>query len=203
MGGIEAIVGSHGHYQANVMFNHLDELFIRKWLITTEKKEKLELMLEKSVLNDHFTNLYGPRIVARRMIEENEKRISKADMLSSEKNTNVEKGEPKKEEIVSVTKARKSWRKMSVKRELSLDERDIMDQMTTRLEKSKRLESEICKSEMSKEALAKSAAIIFSEYGKAAEVKRNQLQNRYSLLFLNILFRVGSFWLNLAMTILY
>merc|ERR1719228_259783 len=63
MGGMEALIGRRGHYGATQFFNQIDNKYIRHYLICKEKKENLERAFDKVVLQEHYTNLYGPRIL--------------------------------------------------------------------------------------------------------------------------------------------
>ena len=65
MGGMEVLIGRSGHYGLYQKIQHFDNKFIRKFLISKQKKEKLERALDKVILEEHYTNLYAPRILAK------------------------------------------------------------------------------------------------------------------------------------------
>jgi len=75
MAGIEVVIGRKGHNRLGMLFNHIDKIFIKKWLVTDSNVETMERAHESTVrensqlLEKHHTNLYGPAIVARDMVQ--------------------------------------------------------------------------------------------------------------------------------------
>jgi len=65
MGGMEILIGRSGHFGLFQMFQHIDNQYIRKYLIANEKKETLERAFDKVILEEHYTSLYGPSILAK------------------------------------------------------------------------------------------------------------------------------------------
>ena len=65
MAGMEILIGRTGHFGAHQKFKQLDNKYIQKYLISKEKKESLERAFDKVILEEHYTSLYGPRILSK------------------------------------------------------------------------------------------------------------------------------------------
>ena len=67
MAGLEVIQGCSGHNQHIRRFKQFEQTYIRPYLKSQNqdsRTEALERELDKVILEDHYTNLYGPSIVA-------------------------------------------------------------------------------------------------------------------------------------------
>ena len=63
MGGMETVIGRSGHFKMSQVFNYLDNHYFRRFLISSDKKETLERTFDKIILEEHYTSLYGPRLI--------------------------------------------------------------------------------------------------------------------------------------------
>ena len=141
MGGIEAVVGSHGHYKTNIWLNHFDENYMKKWLVNKNTKEKLEHMFEKTVLDDHFTNLYGPNIISKKCLGY---KIDLTDGENSEKGCAVS-NDLSHVETFSNAAAKHPWRMNNTKmsRRRPMHSQYLREQMGDKQERSKNMENRI------------------------------------------------------------
>ena len=62
MAGIEVLAGRSGHYMFGMRFHKFEKTFINKYLLVPNSTENDSL---ENFINQHFTNLYAPTIIAK------------------------------------------------------------------------------------------------------------------------------------------
>eukprot|EP00092_Neocalanus_flemingeri_P014998 GFUD01016198.1.p1 GENE.GFUD01016198.1~~GFUD01016198.1.p1 ORF type:complete len:762 (+),score=173.52 GFUD01016198.1:44-2329(+) len=137
MGGMEVLIGRSGHYGAFQMFNHFDNKYIRHYLISKEKKENLERAFDKIILEEHYTSLYGPRILAKTAVTVKGTEEPNLKPLEYTKSKNLK--------AWTNAIANSSWGKYQNKMDddVAADDQSLLAQLEKRKERAKTMESKI------------------------------------------------------------
>eukprot|EP00092_Neocalanus_flemingeri_P004500 GFUD01004844.1.p1 GENE.GFUD01004844.1~~GFUD01004844.1.p1 ORF type:complete len:660 (+),score=147.40 GFUD01004844.1:71-1981(+) len=130
MAGVESVVGKHGSYTFHEVFNQIDNKYVRRFLISKDKREGLEREYEKVMLDNHFTHLYGANVLA-----EHEKETLEKPEFSTDQH------------LKSFTKGinASSWGmyKNKFNREMTADEATLRKHLFERNSRAKEIESRI------------------------------------------------------------
>merc|ERR1719153_1480675 len=130
MAGVESVVGKHGSYTLHGMFKHVDNKYVRKLLISKEKREGLEVEFDKVMLDNHYTHLYGANV----LIEDNEQEVEKQEFSADQNIKSFTKG---------VNKSDWGMYKNKFNKEMTADEATIRGQLFERSNRAKEIESRI------------------------------------------------------------
>jgi len=130
MAGVESVVGKHGSYTLHGMFKHVDNKYVRKLLISKEKREGLEVEFDKVMLDNHYTHLYGANV----LVEDEEQEGEKQEFTAVENIKCFTKG---------VNKSDWGMYKNKFNREMTADEATIRDRLFERSNRAKEIESRI------------------------------------------------------------
>jgi len=72
VGGIEAVVGSHGTFWWVHKFQLFEERHLKKFLLSKDATDKLARQLTHRMLDKHFTHLYAPTVIAKHDVTQRE-----------------------------------------------------------------------------------------------------------------------------------
>lgn len=181
MGAMETVIGRSGHFKLSQVFNHLDNQYFGKLLIASEKKETLEKALDKIILEEHYTSLYGPRIVGQQVC---------ANTSTKKLDYTVSKNAKAWNEAIANT----TWHKYQSKLDDELTAEELLEErrrrartMENRILSSKQVEAETTSEIMQGVPLRREqsgratnrksmiASMIISEYDRVSTDKRRRL----------------------------
>ena len=85
MARIEIICGKHGEFYAQNMFKQVDKKYLKKWFCVKDYDHSMKKIYEEVTLGDHFLHLYGPSLISKDNINNN----NMADQQSGISNTGL------------------------------------------------------------------------------------------------------------------
>merc|ERR1719508_194224 len=130
MAGVESVVGKHGSYTFHEVFKQIDNKYVRKILISKDKREGLEREFEKVMLDNHFTHLYGANV----LVEDEEEVKNKPDFSAAQ---NI------KSFTTGINASSWGMYKNKFNREMTADEATLRNNLFERNNRAKEIESRI------------------------------------------------------------
>ena len=71
MAGIEIICGKHGEFYAQNFFKQVDKKYLKKWFCVKNYDHSMKKIYEEVTLGDHFLHLYGPSLISKDNLNNN------------------------------------------------------------------------------------------------------------------------------------
>jgi len=130
MAGVESVVGKHGSYTFHEVFNHMDNKYVRKLLISKEKREGLEKEFDKVMLDNHYTHLYGANV----LVEDDQDEGDKQEFTATQNIKSFTKG---------INTSGWGLYKNKFNREMTADEATMRNHLFARNDRAKEIESRI------------------------------------------------------------
>lgn len=124
MAGVETIIGHHGTWESWEYVRYLDANYISNVLVSDHCKEDLQRRFEKICLDDHYTHLYAPTIIAN----------------EATKNQGIERFRKSESVVADLCKVFKDTNRDLLR---GTDNRNLMNRLDMRADRAKTLERQV------------------------------------------------------------
>ena len=84
MAGIEIICGKHGEFYAQNLFKQLDKKYLKRWLCVKDYDHTMKKIYEEVTLGDHLIHLYGPQLISKDNLNNNNTVVVTSNATSGE-----------------------------------------------------------------------------------------------------------------------